>query len=72
MSIDRSKRITFEQEADLYDEVQSGYPDELIEDILRLSGIPSDGSILEIGCGPGNATVSFAKRGYQILAIELG
>ncbi len=72
MSIDRRKRITFEQEADLYDEIQSGYPDELIEDILRLSGIPSDGSILEIGCGPGNATVSFAKRGYQILAIELG
>jgi SAM-dependent methyltransferase len=37
-----------------------------------MSGIPPGGRILEIGCGPGNATIPFAKRGYQILAIELG
>ena len=30
MSIDRSKRITFEQVADLYEETRSGYPEELI------------------------------------------
>ncbi|HEY71610.1 MAG TPA: methyltransferase domain-containing protein [Anaerolineae bacterium] len=72
MGIDRSKRTTFEQEADLYDEIRSGYPHELIEDILRLSGIPSEGRILEIGCGSGNATVSFARLGYRILGIELG
>jgi SAM-dependent methyltransferase len=72
MGIDRGKRITFEQVADLYDEIRSGYPDELIEDVLRFSGIPSEGRILEIGCGPGNATVSFAQRGYRILGIELG
>jgi SAM-dependent methyltransferase len=72
MGIDRSKRITFEQVADLYEEIRSDYPKDLIEDILSLSGIPSNGRILEIGCGPGNATVSFARRGYSILAIELG
>ena len=27
---------------------------------------------MEIGCGAGNATISFAKRGYQLLGIELG
>jgi SAM-dependent methyltransferase len=72
MAIDRSKRNTFEQVADLYEEIRSGYPEELVEDILGLSSIASDGRILEIGCGPGNATVSFARRGYSILAIELG
>jgi SAM-dependent methyltransferase len=72
MSIDRSKRITFEQVADLYEETRSGYPEELVEDILSWSGIAPDGRILEIGCGPGNATLSFARRGYSILAIELG
>ncbi len=72
MSIDRSKRITFENVADIYDEVRAGYPEELVEDIVGLSGLPSDGRILEIGCGPGNATISFARRGYRILAVELG
>ena len=72
MTIDRSKRITFEDVAELYDEIRSDYPEELIEDILSLSGIAAGGRILEIGCGPGNATVSFARRGYRILGIELG
>lgn len=72
MSIDRRNRIAFEEVADLYDEVRPGYLDELIEDVLRLSGIPPDGRILEIGTGPGNATVAFARGGYRILGIELG
>jgi len=72
MPIDRSRRITFENVADTYDEVRTGYPQELIGDILSLSGLPPDGRILEIGCGPGNATISFARLGYRILGIELG
>ena len=72
MAIDRSKRTTFDAVADLYAETCSAYPDELVDDVLSLSGIASDGRILEIGCGPGNATVLFARRGYRILAIELG
>jgi len=72
MTIDRSKRITFENVADIYDQVRTAYPQELIEDILSLSGLPPDGRILEIGCGPGNATVSFARLGYSILGIEIG
>lgn len=72
MSIDRSRRITFEEVADIYNEVCLSYPEELIKDALTLSGIPTDGRILEIGCGPGNATVQFARRGYNIVAIELG
>jgi len=72
MPIDRSKRITFENVADIYDQVRTGYPQELFGDILSLSGLPPDGKILEIGCGPGNATISFARLGYRILGIELG
>jgi SAM-dependent methyltransferase len=72
MPIDRSRRITFEEVAELYDKVRPSYPEELVEDALALSGIPADGRILEIGCGPGNATLPFAKRGYRIVGIELG
>jgi SAM-dependent methyltransferase len=72
MSIDRSGRTWFEEVAELYDQVRPGYPEELIEDVLALSGIPAHGRILEIGCGPGNATVPLARRGYRIVGIELG
>jgi SAM-dependent methyltransferase len=72
MSIDRTRRITFEETADIYNETRSGYPEQLVEDILALAGIPPDGKILEIGCGPGNATLFFARRGFDILAVELG
>jgi len=72
MGIDRSKRFTFENVADLYDESCVNYPDELAEDIVSYSGIPPGGRILEIGCGTGNATVLFGKRGFRILGLELG
>jgi len=43
-----------------------------VEDVISISSIPAGGRILEIGCGPGNATVPFARRGFEILAVELG
>jgi SAM-dependent methyltransferase len=72
MSIDRARRITFEETADIYNETRPSYPEALVEDVLAFSGTPVGGCILEIGCGPGNATIPFACRGYEILAVELG
>jgi SAM-dependent methyltransferase len=72
MSIDRTRRIAFEEQAELYDQVRPGYPEALIDDVIALSAIPPGGRILEIGCGPGNATLPFARRGHPILAVELG
>jgi protein-L-isoaspartate O-methyltransferase len=40
--------------------------------VVSLSGIPSDGRILEIGCGTDQATVPLARRGYRVLCVELG
>lgn len=57
MSIDRRDRTAFEELADLYAEARPGYPDALVEDVIRFSGIPAGGNILEVGCGPGNATL---------------
>lgn len=65
-------RTTFDEAASLYDEVRPGYPEDLFDDVVSLSGIPAGGRILEIGCGTGQATVPFARRGYRILCIELG
>lgn len=65
-------RATFDGAARLYDEVRPGYPGDLFDDVVSLSGIPAGGRILEIGCGTGQATVPFARRGYRILCVELG
>ena len=69
--IDRSKRVTFDRVAADYDEVRPRYPEGLIEEVITLSGIPAGGRILEVGCGPGNATLPFAQRGYGMTCIEL-
>ena len=67
MPFDFGLRTTFNNVAELYDEVRPGYPEALIEDALTLSEIPPDGRILEIGCGTGKATLPFARRGYAIV-----
>jgi 16S rRNA A1518/A1519 N6-dimethyltransferase RsmA/KsgA/DIM1 with predicted DNA glycosylase/AP lyase activity len=72
MPIDRELKTTFDDVADIYDEVRPEYPEQLIEDVIVLSGIPAKGSILEIGCGSGKATLPFAWRKYTMLCLELG
>ena len=65
-------RATFDQVASLYDEARPTYPEELFDDVVSLSGVPTEGRILEIGCGTGQATAPLARRGYRILCVELG
>lgn len=72
MGFDRRSRTAFDDVAQVYQDVRPGYPAQLFEDIVSLSGIPPGGRILEVGCGPGNATIPFAKRGYAMLCLELG
>jgi ubiquinone/menaquinone biosynthesis C-methylase UbiE len=65
-------RSTFDRAALLYDKVRPGYPEELSEDLLSLSGIPAGGRVLEVGCGTGQATLPLARHGYGMLCVELG
>jgi len=71
VSLDRELRTTFNYVAEIYDEARPGYPEHLIEDVLSLSEIPPGGSILEIGCGTGKATIPFARRGHRMLCLKL-
>ncbi len=68
----RQLRAAFDTVAALYDAVRPGYPAAVYDDIVKLSGIPAGGAILEIGCGTGQATLPFAERGYRITGVELG
>lgn len=46
MVIDRSRRITFDEVAILYNETRALYPNALVEDILRLSALEVDAARL--------------------------
>jgi SAM-dependent methyltransferase len=65
-------RETFDQVAQLYDEMRPSYPDAVFADVLRWSGVDADSRLLEIGCGTGHATLAFARRGLRIDGVELG
>lgn len=66
------RSVTFDRVAEQYDRYRSGYPEQLADDVVRLSGIAPGGRILEIGSGTGKATVLFARRGFEILGLEPG
>jgi SAM-dependent methyltransferase len=66
------QRFTFDQIASLYGAARPGYPEALIEDVVSYANLTPNDKILEVGCGTGQATKSFAKRGFSILAIDPG
>ena len=65
-------RATFDSVVSQYQSIRPSYPAELIEDILKFSGIRPGQRILEIGCGTGQATRLFASRGYSLLCLDIG
>lgn len=66
-------KATFDRAADQYAAVRPSYPAELVQAVIDLSGLPAAGaSILEIGCGTGQATAPFAERGYSMVCLEPG
>ncbi len=58
--------------AGIYEEIRPTYPEELIHDIITVTNLKSENRLLEIGAGTGKATIQFAKKGYQIRAVEIG
>jgi SAM-dependent methyltransferase len=65
-------RSTFDQAAELYDRVRPGYPAALFDDLAELTGIGPGTRVLEIGPGTGQATLPLARRGFRVVAVELG
>jgi SAM-dependent methyltransferase len=64
------QRFTFNQVASVYRDARPDYPEALIDDVVSYAGLKPNDAILEVGCGTGQATKSFAARGYSILAID--
>ncbi|MBI2913491.1 MAG: class I SAM-dependent methyltransferase [Chloroflexi bacterium] len=65
-------RATFDEDAALYDRARPSYPEQLFDDLVQLAGLQPGASLLEIGCGTGQATLPLARRGFRIVCVELG
>jgi ubiquinone/menaquinone biosynthesis C-methylase UbiE len=72
MEKDLSSRLTFNEFAYLYDKARHSCPEVLIEELIKETKSNTDSKLLEIGPGTGQATMSLAKRGLNITAVEVG
>ncbi len=60
----------YSEVADAYNKARPRYPKELICRAVELAQLTSDAIILEVGCGSGNATITFAQLGFSMLCLE--
>jgi 2-polyprenyl-3-methyl-5-hydroxy-6-metoxy-1,4-benzoquinol methylase len=64
---------TFDEIADLYDQGRREPPSWLYDTVFSSSGLdPVRAHILEIGCGTGKSTLPLARRGCNVVALEMG
>jgi ubiquinone/menaquinone biosynthesis C-methylase UbiE len=54
----------FDEVPELYDRLRPTYPDELFADLVSIAGIHQGSSMLEVGCGTGQATRALAALGF--------
>jgi SAM-dependent methyltransferase len=64
------RRRSFDQIAELYARARPAAPPELFDALAAYVPAPADA--LEIGCGPGNASLPLLERGFRIHAVEIG
>lgn len=62
----------FNEVPELYDRLRPSYPDELFADLAAITGMDGRSSVLEVGCGTGQATRSLARLSGRVTAVEPG
>jgi protein-L-isoaspartate O-methyltransferase len=56
--------------AEAYNKARPSYPKELIQQVVEIAQLSSNSKILEVGCGPGTAAVTFAQLGSSMVCLE--
>jgi len=69
-AVDRSRRNSFDAIAEQYAEARPAYPSSVFD--LISDRVPPPARVLEVGPGPGVATLPLAERGYEVVGVELG
>jgi len=63
-------RLSFDEAAEIYDEVRPSYPADLFDELFNL--LPTAPEIVEVGPGTGQGTKDLLARGASVHAIEIG
>ncbi len=64
------RKSWYSNAADAYNKTRPRYPQEVISRVIELTQLSPNTNILELGCGPGTATTSFAKLGFSMTCLE--
>jgi SAM-dependent methyltransferase len=70
LTTSEQRKSWYSEIADAYNRARPRYPKELICRAVEVAQLPSDAIILEVGCGPGIATVPFAQLGFSMVCLE--
>lgn len=62
----------FDRAAQTYEAIRPGYPDALYQDIFRYRPVNATSRVVEVGIGPGQATLPFLEAGCTLTAVEPG
>jgi SAM-dependent methyltransferase len=74
LSQDKASEITFFDShgaADAYDVFSPATNERLIDNFVRLSGLPAGARVVDLGCGSGVFTNLLRRRGYQCVGVDL-
>jgi SAM-dependent methyltransferase len=71
-TLQKQLRVTFTEDAELYDRSRPHYPAPLFADLAKLANLTPSSRILEVGSGTGRATLPLAALGCRVTGIELG
>lgn len=61
----------FSGTSSFYAEFRPGYPEGLLDSLAIEAGGPEPTRVLDLGCGPGTATLALARRADDVVAVDL-
>ena len=67
---EREQRLVFGEVAEQYDRARPGYPRQVVDDIVAITGIQPPARVLEVGSGTGKATPLFVDAGFEVVCLE--
>ncbi|MEW6491626.1 MAG: class I SAM-dependent methyltransferase [Cyanobacteriota bacterium] len=70
LATSEQRKNWYSEVADAYNRARPRYPKELIDRAVEVAQLHKDATILEVGCGPGIATIPFARFGFSIVCLE--
>ncbi len=66
----KQRKNWYSPAAEAYNKVRPRYPKELIHRVVEITQLSPNSKILEVGCGPGTATLAFARVGCSMVCLE--